>query len=107
MVLRRETLPYEIRKTACQLFASKTGFTLEEMKVFFNEEIRKVVLRPSSVYDENSFWVTLGNWMERMQYDQQLLLATSSTRAEAFEYWLSLLPLRRQKELLLELCRKP
>src|SRR6266571_919006 len=107
MFLYRAPLPYEIRKTACELFAGRTGFTQEEMKAFFTEEIHKVVPYPSSVYDERGFWSSLGIMMARMEYDQKLHPNPFPTRAKAFEYWLSLLPLWRQKELLLELCRKP
>jgi Abortive infection C-terminus len=106
MVLHRETLPYEIRKTACELFAGRTGFTQEEMKAFFTEEIRKVVPPPDLVYGEG-FFAGLASVMERSEYSQKLLHAPSSKRAEALEYWLSFLPLWRQRELLLELCRKP
>ncbi len=106
MVLHRETLPYEIRRTACELYAGKTGFTQEEMKALFTEEIRKTVEPPSYPPDEANFWVSLGVVMTHMQFEQQLQPDPFRTRAEAFEYWLSLLPLWKQKELLLELCRK-
>ncbi len=106
MVLHREELPYEIRKMASELFAGKKGFTQEEMKALFTEEIRKVVPLPL-VLNESGFWDRLGNTMVKMQFDQKLRPDPFPTLKKAFEYWLSLLPLWRQKELLLELCRKP
>ncbi len=106
MVLHREELPYEIRKMASELFAGKKGFTQEEMKALFTEEIQKVV-SPPLVLNESGFWDRLGNAMVRMQFDQKLRPDPFPTLKKTFEYWLSLLPLWRQKELLLELCRKP
>lgn len=108
MGLHRETLPYEIRKTACELYAGKTGFSQEEMKAFFTEEIHKVVQPPSPFpIDTSTFLGRLANAMQEMGDEQRLSPQPFPTRAKAFEYWLSFLPLRRQKELLLELCQKP
>ena len=106
MVLHQEELPYEIRKMASELFAGKQGFTQEEMKAFFTEEIRKVV-SPPVMLDANGFWDRLANVTTRMQFEQKLHHDPFPTHKKAFEYWLSLLPLWRQRELLLELCRKP
>ena len=107
MMLQQRLLPYEIRKTACELFAGKTGFTQDEMKAFFTEEIHKAVPPPPSLPEGDGFWASFSNMMDHIVYDQRLLPTAQRTRAEAFEYWLSLLPLQRQKELLLELCQKP
>ncbi len=106
-MLQQRLLPYEIRRTACEMYAGTTGFTQEEMKAFFTEEIRKTSEPPSYPPEGASFWVSLFVAMEHMQFEQKLRPDTFRTRAEAFEYWLSLLPLWKQKELLLELCRKP
>lgn len=107
MTLYHKTLPYEIRKTACELFAGRTGFTQDEMKDFFTEEIRKAIPSPPYPPDGSGFWASFNYMMEHIAYDQKLRPGAQRTRAAAFEYWLSLLPLQRQKEILLELCRKP
>jgi hypothetical protein len=107
MTLQQRLLPYEIRKTACELFAGKTGFTQDEMQAFFSEEIRKAVPSPPYPPEGSGFWASFNHMMEYIAYDQRLRPRTQWTRAEAFEYWLSLLPLQRQKEILLELCQKP
>lgn len=79
MVWHHEYLPYEVRKTACELYAGRTGFTQEEMQVLFTEEIRKVVSPSSSEFDENTFWDRLGNVMDRMAFQQKLRLNLLAT----------------------------
>lgn len=100
----RQELPYEIRKTACELYAGRTGFSQEEIKSLFTEEVRNTVKLPLS--HEGGFWNNMGNTFIRMELSEKLTPKPFPTRAKAFEYWLSLLPLWRQKELLLELCQK-
>ena len=101
-----EKLPYEILKTACELYAGKTGFTQAEMKDFFAEEVKKSE-QPLYPLNESSGWNVLFNALESARLNMRRNPRTFHTRTEALEYWLSLLPAARQKEILLDLCRKP
>jgi hypothetical protein len=76
------------------------------MKIFFTQEIKRIP-RPPSAFDDSTFWGRLVLAMDEMQRQNTLRPTPFPTRAKAFEYWLSLLPLWRQKVLLLELCSKP
>lgn len=105
-MLQRERLPYEIIRTACELFAGKTGFTQAEMKSYFAEEVRKVA-QPAAPTGEADRWTAFFSGLELWQFERKLRPVPFPTRAEALEYWLALLPLWRQKQLLLELCSKP
>ncbi len=107
MILAHKYLPYELRQTACQLFAGKTGFNQAEIKAFFTEEVGKRVPQTSPTFNTNTFFGAVGAALEAAEYSRQLNRDTFTRRADAFDYWLSLLPLEDQKELLLMLCRKP
>lgn len=102
-----DKLPYEILKTACEIYAGKTGFTQPEMKAFFAEEVRKTEEQPLYTLAEKGGWNTFFSALAQTSLVIKLNPKTFHTRSEALEYWLSLLPLARQKELLLDLCRKP
>lgn len=104
--METKKLPYEILKTACELYAGKTGFTQAEMKDFFAEEVKKSE-QPLYSLDNSSGWNVLFNALERGRLDMRRNPRTFHTRTEALEYWLSLLPIAMQKEILLYLCRKP
>ena|SRR6266550_8678864 len=98
MALGQQRLPYEILETACELYGGKTGFTQKQMKDFFAEEIRKVT-SPSALFDENTFLGRLANALDQMGDLRKLRPDPFPTNEKAFEYWLSLLPLWRQREL--------
>lgn len=105
-MLRQQELPYIIRKTACELFAGRKGLTQEEMQQLFREEIQDAIpFRPS--IEGSSFWSGLGRTLEHSAYQQKLSPGPFDTRAKALEYWLRQLPIQRQKDLLLRMCRDP
>src|SRR5579885_831384 len=99
--MNETTLPYEILQTACVLFAGKTGFNQAEMKAFFSEEILKYRQSLASFEEGKSGWAKFFEALALSGFDL-INPPTFPTRAKALEYWLSRLPLRRQKELLLE-----
>lgn len=103
----KQQLSYEIRKTAANLFAGRTGFSLEEMQDFFREEIEKRLPRPQP-FGRNSLLSALSYVSDSFAYTQKLhQLDEIEERKGAFEAWLAALPLTEQVDLLLMLCRKP
>ena len=76
----KERLPYRILNKACGLFAGATGLSYRQMEEFFCYELNK--------------------------RREEVALPTASNRSEAFQNWLSLFSLSRQKALLLRLCRE-
>ena len=90
-------LPYEILQTACEVYAGKTGFTEEQMRAFFFEEVMKYRRSLQTPPDKNEpTWIKIFGAIATSGLDL-ITHPDFSTRAEALEYWLSQFPLARQR----------